>query len=385
MLIFIISASFFSGLAIWMNQDKLLSWWNSPKSDYSEMPLITMPVYLFPNAWAARPDISSRATLLPDGVEALNNNKEVDVFFIHSSAYWGENWNASFDDEKSAKLIEGQMLAMDLTAFNECCRVFAPRYRQANGISLTHSTANGRQSLDMATNDIERAFRHYLREEQNGRPFIIVGHGQGAILAMRLLDRRIENEDQRFSRFVAAYLFGVGVPIERFATNWNKITVCETPEDTQCVVAWELYTETADPLKNPNTIEVWYDRHWTVLSEVETLCINPLTWKKDSIAATPSGNPISLIMDPGFNPQSISLGTPKVDPTRFDTLPKLESGLTQAQCRDGFLHVNLSENSTIKGMGADEGNLDQHSISLFWMSIRKNATLRTEEFINKRN
>lgn len=368
--------------ASWIYRDQLSYWWSAPRMHYVDMPAIPGPTYLFPVAWAARPDFESRALLVPDGVdgEAAGPDALVDVFYIHPNAYWGPNWNGNYDDPDSVRLVDGQMLAMDLTAFNGCCRVFAPRYRQAHGIALDHPSGDGRQAIDLATVDIERAFRHYSVTEREGRPFIIVGHGQGAVLAMRLLDRRIDDEDPLFDGFVAAYVIGAGIPVDRFGTNWEQISVCETAAEIRCVVSWEAYTADADAAASPNVQEIWYDRHWTQLRDVETLCINPVTWTRGGAASADAG-PISLAIDPGFVPARGITGTPRGNPDDFDTLPPLTAAFTSAECRDGKLRVTLADTAPVRGFGPGKGNLDQHAISLFWASIRENAALRAAAFL----
>lgn len=43
------------------------------------------------------------------------------------------------------------------TAFNGCCAVYAPRYRQANGMAFTRSSADGDRAIDVACGDVRVA------------------------------------------------------------------------------------------------------------------------------------------------------------------------------------------------------------------------------------
>ena len=63
------------------------------------------------------------------------------------------------------------------TTFAETVAPPAPDY-----FNLEHWAAlPGREdALELAYTDIEAAFEHYLAEYNNGRPFIIAGHSQGA-------------------------------------------------------------------------------------------------------------------------------------------------------------------------------------------------------------
>lgn len=63
------------------------------------------------------------------------------------------------------------MLATIASAFNGCCRIFAPRYREAHILSLvvgesaTEKPENAFKALDLAFTDVAKVFEHYLQYE----------------------------------------------------------------------------------------------------------------------------------------------------------------------------------------------------------------------------
>ena len=355
-----------------------------PRMDYAEMDAIPSPVYLFDWAWVARHDLEvDRSRLLPPGVEGPATEPAFDVFYIHPTTYWGEEWNSGGTDPEVALAVEGPLMALEASAFNGCCRVFAPRYRQAHGAAYVNSSGNGRTAFDLANVDVERAFNHYITMENKGRPFFLVGHGQGAQQIMRLIDRRVEagagSVDENYEKFVAAYLIGTGVPTERFGTAWKRIVPCETAEDVGCIVSWEAYAEGSDPSLSLNLTEVWFSRHWTQLAEAERNCTNPLTWSTDGEPATADANLGSLLIGTGVVPGA----TPIVSPSDFDTLPELVPGYVGAECRDGYLFVDLPEGTPVQGFGRDGGNLDAYAITLFWANIRSNLETRAEAYFSR--
>ena len=353
-----------------------------PNMDYAEMDAIPGPVYLFGWAWVARHDLEvDRSRLVPPGVEGPAKEPEFDVFYVHPTTYWGEEWNSHGTDPEATLAVEGPLMALEASAFNGCCRVFAPRYRQAHGAAYVNSSGNGRTAFDLANVDVERAFNHYITMENKGRPFFLVGHGQGAQQIMRVIDRRIDDGagmvDENYEKFVAAYLIGAGIPSVRFGTGWKRVVPCLTADDVSCVASWEAYAEGSDPSLSPNLTEVWYSRHWTQLAEVERHCTNPLTWSTNGEPAGADANLGSLVIGTGVVPGTI----PIVNPSDFDTLPELLPAYAGAVCRDGYLFVDLPADSSVRGFGPDGGNLDAYAISLFWANLRSNLETRGEAYL----
>ena len=79
-------------------------------------------------------------------------------------------WNVSDTDAP----LNPAVLLNQASVFNACCRIYAPRYRQASLGGLNNDAA-----LDLAYTDVARAFRHFAAHANHGRPIIIASHSQG--------------------------------------------------------------------------------------------------------------------------------------------------------------------------------------------------------------
>ena len=133
-----------------------------PPEDYSEPPI--------------RPTVR-RLPPLEVSSSAAPTTK-VDVFFVHGAGYPGAGWNAAYDDIANAQTTQLQAAAQ-LPAFHGLCRIYAPLYRvAADGAFFCQSRENARRALDLAYADVQSAFEHYLRVQNQGRPFILAAHGQ---------------------------------------------------------------------------------------------------------------------------------------------------------------------------------------------------------------
>ena len=79
------------------------------------------------------------------------------------------------------------MMANMASAYNSCCNVYAPRYREAN-FFVYMGDSKAFAVLDFAYQDVRRAFVISFVRKQ-GPPFILAGHSQGTHHAMKLLKK----------------------------------------------------------------------------------------------------------------------------------------------------------------------------------------------------
>ena len=66
------------------------------------------------------------------------------------------------DDSRANDLTDSWVMRDQASVFNECCRVFAPRYRQATLYSFQDNSGSGEKALDLAYEDVRTAFLYIL-------------------------------------------------------------------------------------------------------------------------------------------------------------------------------------------------------------------------------
>src|SRR5262249_16253736 len=204
--------------------------------------VLPAPDYASASAWAAWPGRPGGANAVPANFPAHDRQAEArgDVFFIHPTTYlYLLPGNAPYDAAgRSKTLIESYVLRFQASAFNGCCRIFAPRYRQASLGTFFRLGPNSAAALNLAYSDVLRAFDYYLAHENHGRPFIIASHSQGSIHAMRLLQERVAGTPLQ-GQLVAAYAVGSSLPqdIEK-----SGLPVCREARETGCVINWASVT-----------------------------------------------------------------------------------------------------------------------------------------------
>jgi len=128
----------------------------------------------------------------------------------------------------------------------DVCTVYAPVYRQVRiGTYLGKPTDHKEQCFDSAYGDVLAAFEAFLVAEP-GRPFVVVGHSQGAQHLSRLVRERIETDPAVLERMVAAYPIGWSLGTDSGGLtggSFQTVPVCSAADQTGCVVGFRSFLE----------------------------------------------------------------------------------------------------------------------------------------------
>jgi len=338
-----------------------------PEHSFAAAPPPAAPDYSQPWSWAALPDRSDAADVLPAGdVQDRQASAEVDVFFVHPTTFFGTgSWNQPLDDTSTNRLTDTFVLRGQASVFNSCCRIYAPRYRQATIYSFMDNSGSGKSALQLAYEDVERAFDYFIEHYNQGRPFILAAHSQGSLHLRTLLEKRITGTALH-ERLVAAYPIGFGIDREALAIAVPDVPVCDSAEQIGCLVTWNAVGPQADK---------WGDTG-------KSICVNPLTWRTDGAAADASLNIGGVAYAGTFEG---TLADVKGVPQDFaDAKPILETGVADAQCVDGMLLVKEvhSKYYAARPMGRD--NYHIYDYNLFHMNLRKNVEQRVAKYLESR-
>ncbi len=365
----ILSLLFITGLA-----GQFVGWvfynLNKPSGDFDASQTVAAPDYSNSINWSARPERDDPADLVPEGVKVgRQGSLPVDTFFIHPTGYLkSASWTSPMDPNSATEENTSWMMANQASAYNGCCNVYAPRYREATIFSYFGDAEHRDQVLGFAYEDVKRAFEHYIKHDNNGRPFIISSHSQGTHHALRLLKEVIDPSDLH-ERLVAAYLIGsVLIPVsDEWFASMTHITACQSADDLSCVVHWDTMPDGAAPIERP----------------AASLCTNPLTWRVEEERAEAALNEGAVPPEGTYN---ITFGGEEDVPTnqRFESLEAPLVGHVWAQCREGSLFVGRQEGTAFQAMGS--GNFDSYhglDYALFYMNIHNNAKLRASTYLNR--
>jgi len=323
------------------------------------------PDYASPTAWAAWPGRATAAEEVPPGVTAVSaSDRTADVFFVHPTTYLRTSVsNARYDEPGAARTrLEQGVLRFQASAFNGCCRIYVPRYRQASlGAFLkAEDPAQVIPAYELAYADVLRAFDYYIAHENHGRPLILASHSQGSLHAMRLLQERIAGTSlQRL--LVAAYLVGYYIPHE---IEPAAVPPCLAAQATGCLLDWNTVAAGEDDAGQHRHRMVWLEGRYQPFARGRPLCINPLNWAAD-----------------GEAPAALALGSlPAVAPGAALRAPI--ANLTGARCAAGLLEVDIpwSERRGFADLLTLFGSYHVFDYNLFYLNIRSNAIERVAAY-----
>jgi hypothetical protein len=227
---------------------------NNSNPDYSNL-----------NYWSAHPFKHDPSDNNPSDLNHESKDSLADVFFIHPTTYTDKKmpmgWNADIDNRGLNNKTDRSTILYQASVFNKYCRVFAPRYRQANLQAFyTADKERGGAAFDTAYEDVRAAFIFYLNNYNNGRPIIIASHSQRTLHAGRLLKEFFEGKPLQ-KQLVCAYL--IGLPV--FSNYFTLLKPCEDSTAIGCFVSWR-------------TFEEGYTAQYVAKETLAACVINPLTW-----------------------------------------------------------------------------------------------------------
>jgi len=316
------------------------------------------PDYSKQTSWVAWPGRPGPVDTMPVGV-IEKRDLGVDVFFVHPTSYLSSfSGNANFDAGGTTGSGVINMMKRQASAFNGCCQIYAPRYRQASTTAITGHSTKAYAANELAYSDVERAFDAFIAAN-NGRPFIIAGHSQGSIHALRLLQQRIAGTSLQ-QRMVAAYIVGAALPLEVA----QLIPICETSQQTGCMLAWNSVTSYNTNSSNLQSSVLWWLGQYQPMGKLAQLCVNPLDWYVDS-AADAKANLGSV-----YSFGKYSLWEPA-------------KGKIAAHCENGWLGVNVPWALSIyfSDLLTFAGFYHDFDYRLFYMNIRANAIERSQAWL----
>ena len=358
----------------------VFQWMSAPAHRFGDKPLPDAPDYALRAHWSAWPDDASPAERRPDGVGFTPQEARLaDAFFLHPTTYGGrERWVQPMDDEETGRETDLGTISRQASAFNGCCRVYAPRYRQSNIMGYKEDEDVNR-IMDVGYRDVRAAFRYFVAGIDPDSPIVLGSHSQGTLQMARLIMDEIDGTPL-MDRLVAAYAIGHQLPGALIEEGYRDVEVCSSPTQTGCLVSWDAHEgdRTPTPWGNRDNHRNWNGTDYSGFPQSQRICVNPVTWTTDSRPSDKADHLGALTMWT----KSTALDAP---------LGELITGTVSAYCgqgeRSNWLFVNADRDPKLKNQGwwsMFGRNLHGSDYDLFWANIRQNAEARTRALIAAR-
>jgi hypothetical protein len=214
--------------------------------------------------WLCRPDKANDAcavdltttVVAPAGTltrETFTANPKapIDCFYVYPTV----SSDRTPSSDMSIDPAEQNVVRQQFARFGSQCRTFAPMYRQVTVAGLRSAmTGGGRLSLDQGPgySDVVDAWNYYLKNDNNGRGVVLVGHSQGAMVLTRLIAEEIDGKPVQ-SRLVSAILMGTNVAVPKgkdVGGAFKNIPLCRSAAQTGCLISFATFRSTIPPPAN---------------------------------------------------------------------------------------------------------------------------------------
>lgn len=284
-----------------------------------------------------------------------DKNNEVDVFYLYPTVWYGEGTNKDFVcpiDFKPMRENATNALISQSTIFEEVGNIYAPFYRQADALYIL-DTNNNIKNKEKYFNDIPKkdalaAFDYFIKNYNNNKPFILIGHSQGAMMIKEILIDYFKTNENLMNRLVAAYIIGYSVTTNDLEKN-PHLKFARSEYDTGVIISYNTESSIFNGY-NPTLLE-------------GAIAINPITWTLEEDEAT----------------KEKSLGSCFFAGTNYNIVKNFASA--KVDKKRGVIKCDSinADDFYIDGM-FEKGNYHVYDIALYYNDLKENARKRVGAF-----
>jgi hypothetical protein len=259
----------------------------------------------------------------------------LDCFYVYPTV----SEDATFNSD----LIPGNEIAataLQAARFNQVCKVYAPMYRSVTSGGLFGSTpGNFTEGWDLAYGDVLDAWRHYLANDNHGRPVVILAHSQGSFHVVRLLREEIDPNPEQRALIASAIIPGTSfqvAPGQDVGGDTKNMPLCRAAEQVGCVITFQSYRDSVPP--EPGAL------FGAPQGATASACVNPAALAGGPgllDAAAPTGSWVFT------NPTDAEAIT-----TPFMGIPGLVTG--ECKVKDGYSYLAITINADPADPRADD-------------------------------
>lgn len=258
----------------------------------------------------------------------------LDCFYVYPTVSDDTTLNSDLVPDNEIRVTE-----LQAARFNQVCKVYAPVYHSVTAGGLSDSPpGNFDEVWELAYQDVLDAWRHYLANDNNGRPVVILAHSQGSFHVVRLLREEIDPIPQQRALIASAIIPGTSfqvAPGQDVGGDTQNMPLCRAPGQVGCVITFQSYRDSVPPA--PGAL------FGAPQGTTASACVNPAALAGGPgllDAAAPTGSWVFT------NPDDAAAIT-----TPFMGVPGLITG--ECKVKDGYSYLAITVNTDSADPRAD--------------------------------
>jgi hypothetical protein len=198
----------------------------------------------------------------------VRGTPRIDCFYVYPTVSSQPTTNAdlSIDPEEIA------IARYQAQRFRQRCRIYAPVYRQLTIAGIFDPSKITPAARALAYRGVRDAWRSYLRHDNHGRGFVLLGHSQGSFVLRQLITEEIDRRPAVRRRLVSALLLGGNVLVRTGSDrggDFRNVGACHRASQTGCVIAYSTFNAT------PPADSSFGRAPAAQAKRLEVLCTNP--------------------------------------------------------------------------------------------------------------
>jgi hypothetical protein len=176
-----------------------------------------------------------------------NAKAPIDCFYVYPTVSLDPGGNSDMTPGNE----ERNVIRAQFARFTSQCRPFAPLYRQFT-LTALRANAAGKPiaaNRSLGYNDVLDAWNYYLKNDNQGRGVVLIGHSQGSGVLSQLIRNEIDGKPVQ-SRVVSALLLGSNVAVPKgkdVGGAFKNMPLCRSAEQTGCIVTYVSFRSTIPP------------------------------------------------------------------------------------------------------------------------------------------
>ena len=294
-------------------------------------------------------------------------DQAVDLIYLYPSSCHDKRAGVICSvDNRSMVRSAKRNLTQQAAVFQPFTNIFAPFWRQVNGMKLSEMSFEEVDRAEWAEprTDVYAALDYYFEHLNQGRPYFLAGHSQGSRLCYMVLSEYMKEHPEYYENMIAAYCLGDSLTKQYLEKN-PHVKAAQAADDVGVVVSW-------------NTEGPANKGHSSLVVSPGAVSINPLNWRTDDTPASAElnlGSFMPYLLLPGVRRLRVKADA-VIDPERgtvMVTEPRL------AKCA-------ITAIPGFKKLEPVFGPASYHGCdySFFYLNLRRNARKRYRAWLAKK-
>jgi hypothetical protein len=206
---------------------------------------------------------------------AAGDNKRFNCFYLYPTA----SPELTINSDLTVQPAETAYATSQTAPFSQDCNVWAPMYRQITVHGLLSGQA-GAAAGAIAYASVLSDWNDFIKNYDNGRPIIFIGHSQGSVMLIKLLEAEVDPNPALRDLVVSAIIAGGNVTVPTGKTvgvTFQHLPLCTRLLQSGCVIAYSSFPSQppANSMFGRPGQGISLDSGQTATTGVQVACVDP--------------------------------------------------------------------------------------------------------------